>query len=1349
MDFNPLGMNPVLQEDLPQRQAPDEYEPDTRKNFNPLEILLLCIVVWFGFWLALLALPPYNTATSTETQSIWDKITNPGSQTWSQFWQDLRHPVVESSEYDKVEDRYLRYLTLAKVTSNGHVSRPPVMARTYVFQEAGEITSTSSSSVSGTPEFRVLDVIGPRITNGISNVQESFSKAAKFFKHSTKPKDMAAAKEFYAYASKVDQDLEIFEASLTKVNSDPHLQRELHVEFLAHLETYAAHAHEKLASLGAKMWDLTSDELEGETAEERDAKEVLEDAQRMVDVKMFFLMDKISILSTSVELPGVTTETMTSSVVAPRLTRPIVEPIKPRTTEMSKATKKASKTRSSAIREKATEKKWWWVPLSIVSSTTKTSSLVESPMTRPNVEPMKQHPQGVSTETISLVGTKSSTLGEKLAYEEWSAQLSSMMKETTPSPPAEPSLTRPVVDPIKPQTHETSTKSSPAVESKSKIAQESQRWLSAQLSNVIMDTTSSSLAEPPGSRPIVNPMKPQPQVSKQTGPVVETMISTTRQKTVHEKVSVTAETASSSLAGPSTSIMQPIEKEPSKSKLQELSEEIAPVLEAKISTAREKITIGAKSSTTRQKGAFEKWWSTERLKGPPESKSPSTSKQDILPSTSASKTVTEIPVLDEQKVIEEGTSLLAVLSSGIQQPPTTQKTSDPSETSSVISPEVNTRWWHIQGLKRTSEGKISKTSRHQHSGPTPLPKKVGALPLPKEQNVFEETPLLSSAISESGPASVKEKLASTEERTETSKAVAPVISPESNTNSRLMQDLEGPSKGKMMSTATYQKFGPTPQTVAEISVPEIQRAIEEFEKHISFLEEPTSVADTQGGGETVETDAAIMSPIFDHKWWSLRRFKKTSASKSSSTSKHQESAPMFKTVMEHATLKEQTTFKEEQIVISAKPASPNENTIPTPGRINFEDRLSSAEREAFDYDIVALEQFNKATKESTDPSKKDKNLIKPSSSLLELHYVEISVRTAQKKAASSSKKDQTAAIPSFQSFTSELSELLNNSTILSAITKTHHVDERVQVPADSTTVAMSAEKAVETDDSTPAEKSISTGQVLIESADEALESISFMSPLAPDRQSWKDWAVSIFTSDHQRNNSSKGKRDTAKDQRNKSSHVEEDTRALRHESLTSSKEHGANKSSPQEGSLSKFFNFPANPRSTRDRTADAILDASGSLYSIIDQLMAEGNQHFTNTTRLQAAFAGLSRAESVMNHSRIVKTMARDTASRGLLNSYAGVVHKFDRIVHIIASASILVTRSIDITEADVDHWTALESGFSKYSRELRNRPFVVDRKDHFIMVSEGFHWDILVDTRRKLDIATRSLKRLKASSSI
>ena len=165
---------------------------------------------------------------------------------------------------------------------------------------------------------------------------------------------------------------------------------------------------------------------------------------------------------------------------------------------------------------------------------------------------------------------------------------------------------------------------------------------------------------------------------------------------------------------------------------------------------------------------------------------------------------------------------------------------------------------------------------------------------------------------------------------------------------------------------------------------------------------------------------------------------------------------------------------------------------------------------------------------------------------------------------------------------------------------------------------------------------------------------------------------------------------------------------------------------------------------SRSEPAQSILEISGALYSIIDQLMAEGNKHFDTMTRLQGAWEGLFRAEAVMDSSRTVRTMASDAENRKLLRSYVEVVHKLDRLVDGVSEATNRMANSTDVDVTDARQWPTMRNEFNKFLWEVKKRPLFVDKG---LLVSEGFHRDILLSDKEKLESAKVILGRLQQSS--
>ncbi|PVH76831.1 hypothetical protein DL98DRAFT_639863 [Cadophora sp. DSE1049] len=281
-------------------------------------------------------------------------------------------------------------------------------------------------------------------------------------------------------------------------------------------------------------------------------------------------------------------------------------------------------------------------------------------------------------------------------------------------------------------------------------------------------------------------------------------------------------------------------------------------------------------------------------------------------------------------------------------------------------------------------------------------------------------------------------------------------------------------------------------------------------------------------------------------------------------------------------------------------------------------------------------------------------------------------------------------------------------------------------------------------------------EVLIDSIVGALRDLKIVSPSEPERRTWRDWSSSVldfswvlgfFAEVKKRISSLPGivivisKPIVDKNASGKRSSW---TSWFFTSSKWTSKRAPIREQTPEEKRWEKFFNHVR--QSSKNKTAEAILDISGTLYSIIDQLMAEGNKHFVTMTRLRGAWEGLYRAEAVMDSSRTVRTMGSDTENRNLLQSYVGVIYKFDRLVADVSDATSRMANSTVVTAADATHWKTMKGRFNKFLWEVRKRPLFVDRG---LLVSEGFHRDILLGGREKLQTAKMALERLRESSAI
>ncbi|KAK0099593.1 hypothetical protein ONS95_013509 [Cadophora gregata] len=178
-----------------------------------------------------------------------------------------------------------------------------------------------------------------------------------------------------------------------------------------------------------------------------------------------------------------------------------------------------------------------------------------------------------------------------------------------------------------------------------------------------------------------------------------------------------------------------------------------------------------------------------------------------------------------------------------------------------------------------------------------------------------------------------------------------------------------------------------------------------------------------------------------------------------------------------------------------------------------------------------------------------------------------------------------------------------------------------------------------------------------------------------------------------------------------------------------------------------IFNSPNYQRQTpKNRTIETIQHISTTLLSVVDQLMAEGNNHLDTMTRLQEAWKGMLRGEAVMNSSRTVKEIGSDLGNRSLLKSYAGAVHQFDRLVDDVVEAASRMENVTVVTMEDAKQWTKMRTGFNEFLWEVSKRPLFASRKSSMF---EGFHSDILLGGKDKLEIVKSKVARLKLSSAI
>ncbi|KAH7393627.1 hypothetical protein BKA64DRAFT_755954 [Cadophora sp. MPI-SDFR-AT-0126] len=334
---------------------------------------------------------------------------------------------------------------------------------------------------------------------------------------------------------------------------------------------------------------------------------------------------------------------------------------------------------------------------------------------------------------------------------------------------------------------------------------------------------------------------------------------------------------------------------------------------------------------------------------------------------------------------------------------------------------------------------------------------------------------------------------------------------------------------------------------------------------------------------------------------------------------------------------------------------------------------------------------------------------------------------------------------------------LEKSKSRSTITEPHHANTP---PASSDkspkTIDTKPPKSRSKTSSSPAVTEAKPVKILTDSIVDALHNLKIVSPLKMPQRTWKGWASSAFDFSwiweyiiHLKTElSSLPRIFTSKPSTSGESNIKKPSWASRffNFSTWNFQPRAIREQIPNEKLWGdNFFNHPNYQYlRSRNKTVDAILDMSETLYSVIDQLMAEGNKHFVSMTRLQSAWDRLHRAEAVIDSSNTVKTMASDTENRKLLKSYVSVVHKFDRLVTEVSGAAGRMANSTVASGEDARRWMMIKGGFNTFLGEVRRRPVVVERGG---LVAEGFHRDVLMGGRKKLEAAKMALVRMKESS--
>ncbi|KAI9049232.1 hypothetical protein LZ554_007079 [Drepanopeziza brunnea f. sp. 'monogermtubi'] len=179
-----------------------------------------------------------------------------------------------------------------------------------------------------------------------------------------------------------------------------------------------------------------------------------------------------------------------------------------------------------------------------------------------------------------------------------------------------------------------------------------------------------------------------------------------------------------------------------------------------------------------------------------------------------------------------------------------------------------------------------------------------------------------------------------------------------------------------------------------------------------------------------------------------------------------------------------------------------------------------------------------------------------------------------------------------------------------------------------------------------------------------------------------------------------------------------------------------------------FFSFPGERAMTiQEQRVARALGLTLTLYSVIDQLMAEGNSHHVNITRLQKAWDGVSSSSKVLDSSQLINEMARESDGRDRLQTYPGVVHRFSHLAKSLAEVSIQIVNG-EITEEMASSWLneSTRDSIEAFVQEIKKRPrFALDDE----LVSEGFHWQILTDCEEMLRFTRDALSKNFAPAEI
>ncbi|KAH7321969.1 hypothetical protein BKA65DRAFT_556301 [Rhexocercosporidium sp. MPI-PUGE-AT-0058] len=693
-----------------------------------------------------------------------------------------------------------------------------------------------------------------------------------------------------------------------------------------------------------------------------------------------------------------------------------------------------------------------------------------------------------------------------------------------------------------------------------------------------------------------------------------------------------------------------------------------------------------KGRTATRKGVYEKWWSTFRLQGPPTTAS---NKKDSPPpklqtSSKSTKVPTSVMGKGSNTPGRKGSYELWWSEYRLQGPPTMASSSVPKEESSPLAPTTPKTPPAREGKNTADNGQILLSNQPclpgaDDSVTSAKKPKPSRMKIPTNQDAEVET-----RSTEASSKNTQKKLNAqvTQKATSPINELDSVVSDEMSVSMETTTNVPWYRKLVCKSDAT----NPTQATVPA-SKRSVKSAEDKFNKFIS--------------------EGIVGKPS------------------------------------------RQSMAESSKNLPLKKKASDKLNSGVT--RLTFIEMLKQGRRRLQHAD--ELNPLQKKSLEKSSTASREKTADTPETTLINIHYVEVPILPPSEEIQSTKKKIifKDVEDAKFGPLSPEHKKTYKSRTV-ATVTKIHYIE--VQIYPSSGIFVPTAENPKSTDEASVNQQStkMHAAGVLVDSIMEALNEFSFLSPFKLDKETWKAWASSFFDSLNLKkfSNLKTWASSLLTILTNKVKAVGKPMEQAKSwwsqlVNFTRSESDRIRNEAPKEYSYDdRFFNSPSyQHRSSKNRTAEAILDVSGMLYSAIDQLMAEGNQHFANMTHLQAAWDGFYRRESVLNSSRALKTMGKASENRKLLTTYVGMVHKFARLVTNISEATDRIAKSPVITAADVTHWKSVKGGFNKFLREVRQRPFFMDRE---LLVSEGFHQNILIGGREKLESARLALEKMTRS---